>query len=204
MTMSAKCQKRTLPVYSITSSARASSSGGGEARGGGRWGPLGICRNDWELISSIQFTDSPLDCVMRWTAVPSTPSYADRTLVGYTVSTLHRPTGRAVIPRPSVTVAVVRWWVIIAVVWRPWVIILRLGRHECAKRDCANAASGQEYPPYTHCVALIFSSERHCLSLSWPQQLQPQRFGWSERPQMVRGCLIGRTGRMGGIPHVAR
>ena len=202
--MSAKRQKRTLPVYSIPSSARANSSGGGEARGGGGLGPLGICRNDWELISSIQFADSPLDCVMRWTAVPSTPSSADRTLVGCAVSTLHRPTGRAVIPSPSVTVAVVRWWVIIAIVWRPRVIILRLGRHECAKCDCANAASGQEYPPYTHCVALIFSSERHCLSLSWPQQLQPQRFGWSERPQMVRGCLIGRTGRMGGIPHVAR
>src|SRR5262245_2834389 len=67
---------------------------------------------------------------------PSAPS------VGHAVSALHCPTGRAVIPSPSVTVAVVGWWVIKAVVRWPRVIILRLGRHECAKGDCANAGSG--------------------------------------------------------------
>jgi len=67
---------------------------------------------------------------------PSAPS------VGHAVSALHRPTRRAVIPSPSVTVAGVRWWGSKAVVRRPWVIILRLGRYECAKGDCANAASG--------------------------------------------------------------
>lgn len=97
---------------------------------------------------------------------PSVPS------VGHAVSTPHRPTGRAIIPSPSVTVAVVRWWVSIAVVRRPRVIILRLGRHECAKRDCANAASGQEYSRYTHRVASFFYSGRHCLSLSWPRQYE--------------------------------
>ena len=108
---------------------------------------------------------------MGWTAVPSTPSSANRTFVGCTVSALHRPTGRAVIPSPSVTVAVVRWWVIIAVVRRPRVIILRLGRHECAKRDCANAANSQEYSRCTQCVAPpIFSSWRDCLPLSWSRQ----------------------------------
>jgi hypothetical protein len=145
-------------------------------------------------MSSIRFADSPLDCVMGWTAVPSTPSSANRTLVGYTVSTLHRPTGRAVIPSPSVTVAGVRWWVIVAVVWRPRVIILRLGRHGCAKGNCANAASGQKYSLCTHCVALIFSSG-HIVSRSHGRgNYSRNRFGWSERPQMVRGCLIGRAG----------
>ena len=120
----------------------------------------------------VRLTSTALNCVTGWTVVPSTPSCASRTFVGCTVSTLHRPTGRAVIPSPSVTVAVVRWWVSIAVVRRPRVIILRLGRHECAKRDCANAASGQEYSRYTHRVASFFYSGRHCLSLSWPRQYE--------------------------------
>src|SRR5262249_12468900 len=73
------------------------------------------------------------------------PSSTNRTFVGRAVSALHRPTGRAVIPSPSVTVAVVRWWVSIPVVRRPRVIILRLGGHECAKRDCADAANSQKH-----------------------------------------------------------
>ena len=120
----------------------------------------------------VRLTSTALNCVTGWTAVPSTPSCANRAFVGCAVSALHRPTGRAVIPSPSVTVAVVRWWVSIAVVRRPRVIILRLGRHECAKRDCANAASGQEYSRYTHRVASFFYSGRHCLSLSWPRQYE--------------------------------
>jgi hypothetical protein len=104
----------------------------------------------------VRLTSTALNCVTGWTAVPSTPSSANRAFVGCAVSALHRPTGRAVIPSPSVTVAVVRWWVSIAVVRRPRVIILRLGRHECAKRDCANAARGQKYSRCTHRVALIF------------------------------------------------
>src|SRR6516225_4776739 len=67
---------------------------------------------------------------------PSAPS------VGHAVSTLHRPTGRAVIPSPSVTVAGVGWWGTKGVVQRRAVRILTLGRYECAKGDCANAASG--------------------------------------------------------------
>jgi hypothetical protein len=41
-------------------------------------------------------------------------------------------------------------------VWWLRVMILRLGRHEFAKCDCANAASGQEYSCCTHFVALLF------------------------------------------------
>jgi mannose-6-phosphate isomerase-like protein (cupin superfamily) len=33
---------------------------------------------------------------------------------------------------------------------------LRLGGHECAKRDYANAANSQEYSGCTHCVAFLF------------------------------------------------
>ena len=106
--------------------------------------------------TSVRLTSTALNCVTGWTAVPSTPSSANRTSVGCTVSALHRPTGRAVIPSPSVTVAVVRWRVIIAVIRRPRIIILRLRRHERAKRDRAHAASDQEYSRCTHCVALIF------------------------------------------------
>src|SRR5262249_54300386 len=73
-----------------------------------------------------------------------------RGFVGCTVSTLHRPTGRAVIPSPSVTVAVVRWWVIKAIVRWPRVIILRLGRQERAQRDSANAANSPEYSRCAH------------------------------------------------------
>jgi hypothetical protein len=90
-----------------------------------------------------------------------TPSSTNRTFVGRAVSALHHPTGRAVIPSPSVTVAVVLWWVSIPVVRRPRVIILRLGGHECAKRDCA-AANSQEHPRCTHSC--------RCLPLSWSRQ----------------------------------
>jgi hypothetical protein len=98
----------------------------------------------------MRFANTPLDSVMGWTAIPSTPSSANGAFVGCTVSTLHRPTGRAVIPSPSVTVSVVRWWVIKAIVRWPRVIILRLGGQDCAQRDSANAANSPEYSRCTH------------------------------------------------------
>ena len=144
-------------------------------------------------LTPVWRASAALNSVTGRAAVPGAPS-STKSFVGHAVSTLHRPTGRAVIPSPSVTVAGVRWWVIVAVVWRPRVIILRLGRHECAKGDCANAASGQEHPLCAHCVALIFSSG-HIVSRSHGRgNYSCNRFGWSERPQMVRGCLIGWAG----------
>ena len=70
-------------------------------------GAATVCHN--ELISSIRFADSRLDCVTVRATVPGMPPSADRTFVGRTVSALQRPTAWAVIPSPSVTVAVVRW-----------------------------------------------------------------------------------------------
>jgi hypothetical protein len=106
--------------------------------------------------TSVWRTSAALNCVTGRAVVPCPPSSTNRTFVGRAVSSLHRPAVRAVIPSPSVTVAVVRWWVSIAVVRRPRVIILRLGRHECARRDRANEANSQEYPRCTHCAALLF------------------------------------------------
>jgi len=100
---------------------------------------------DYSAGTSVWRTSAALNCVTGPAAVPGAPPSTNRTFVGRAVSTLHRPTRRAVIPSPSVTVTIVRWWVMIAVVRRPRRVILRLGGHECAKRDCANAANSQKY-----------------------------------------------------------
>ena len=78
--------------------------------------------------TSIWRTSAALNFVTGRAAVPGTPSSTNRTFVGRAVSTLHRPTERTVVPSPSVTVAVVRWWVIIAVGRRPRQVILRRAR----------------------------------------------------------------------------
>src|SRR5262249_13551848 len=89
------------------------------------------------------------------------PSSTNRTFVGRALSALHRPTGRADMPIPSVTVAVVLQWVSIHIVRRRRATILRLCGHECATRDCA-AANRQEHPRCTHSC--------RCLPLSWSRQ----------------------------------
>jgi hypothetical protein len=122
------------------------------------------------IRSAIRLTDPALDCVIGRAPVPGTPSSANRASIGCAVSTLHRPTTRAVIPSPSVTVAVVRWWGIVAVIRRSGQVILRLGGHECANRDRADKAAGQE-DFRSHGLALHCATKTpDCFSLSRPPQ----------------------------------
>jgi hypothetical protein len=135
------------------------------ARGGGG---LGSAATIGVLISSIRFADSPLDCVMRWTAVIGAPSTTNRTSVGRAVSALYRPAPRASIPVSiAVSISVARRW-----------RIRVLGVGGCPNRDCADKSNGQE--DLRRCI----HHGLHTVFNRWPK-IATNYFSFSRSPQWL-------------------